>query len=97
MLQKSGLQSRGWKWGWAAMLAALTVLPGAVQAQDYPSKPIKIIVPFPPGGHTDILGRLIAQKMTTSFGQSVIIENRPGANGIMGSDVAARAPADGYT
>jgi len=67
-------------------------------AQDaYPAKPVRIVAPFPPGGSTDVLCRIIAQKLTISFGRQMIVDNRPGAGGSIGHDVAARAPADGYT
>ncbi len=68
-----------------------------VQAQDFPSKPVKLIVPFPPGGGTDILARPIAQKLYEKWGQTVIVENRGGAGGNIGTKAAADAPADGYT
>ena len=79
---------------WLALWAGCTTL---VQAQDFPSKPVKLIVPFPPGGGTDILARPIAQKLTEKWGQTVIVENRGGAGGNIGTKAAADAPADGYT
>ena len=66
-------------------------------ADNYPSKPIKAIVPFAPGSATDQIGRAFAAKMAESLGQPVVIENRPGANGMIGADVVAKSPADGYT
>jgi tripartite-type tricarboxylate transporter receptor subunit TctC len=66
-------------------------------AQAYPTKPIRMIVPFPPGGPTDIVGRLVAGEMEKRIGQPVVVENRPGAGGTVGSSAAASAPADGYT
>ena len=66
------------------------------QAQAYPSKPIKMIVPFPAGGTTDIVARLVAQRMTETLGQPVLVDNRAGANGAIASEFVARAPADGY-
>lgn len=66
-------------------------------ADNYPSKPIKAIVPFAPGSATDQIGRAFAAKMAESLGQPVVIENRPGANGMIGADLVAKAPADGYT
>jgi tripartite-type tricarboxylate transporter receptor subunit TctC len=70
---------------------------GIAFPQAYPSKPIRLLVPFPPGGPADILGRVIAQKMSEDFSQQVIVDNRPGANTIIAAELAARAPADGYT
>ena len=66
-------------------------------AQGYPGKPVRIIVPFPPGGATDIVTRIVAQKLTEVWGQSVIVENRSGAGGNIGGEAAANAPPDGYT
>src|SRR5688572_16262151 len=66
-------------------------------AQTYPNRPIRIIVAYPPAGTTDILARLVAQKMNETWRQPVIVENRPGANGNIGTDIAARATPDGYT
>lgn len=66
-------------------------------AQSYPAKPIKLIVPFPPGGNTDIVGRLIAQKLSDGLGQQVYVENRGGAGGTIGAEAAAKSPPDGYT
>src|SRR5262245_35127857 len=80
----------------AALLIVALGAPAAF-AQSYPAKTIRIIVPYPPGGGTDTAARLIAQKMSTSLGRSVIIENRAGANGNIGTDAAAKAAADGYT
>ncbi|MGZ8212109.1 MAG: Bug family tripartite tricarboxylate transporter substrate binding protein, partial [Burkholderiales bacterium] len=70
---------------------------GAATADVYPNRPIRIIVAYTPAGTTDILARLIGQKMTENWGQSVIVENRPGANGNIGTEIAARATPDGYT
>lgn len=80
-----------------ALLASTLVLsPAAVLAQAYPSKPIRMILPFPPGGPTDITGRLIAQKLSEQLGQSVVPENRPGAAGNLGLELGAKANPDGY-
>jgi len=80
-----------------AFLGLLLLCATAALAQGYPSKPIHLIVPFPPGGPTDIVGRLVGQKITEGLGQPVIVENRAGAGGTVGSSAAAKAPADGYT
>jgi len=69
----------------------------APQAQSYPSKPIRLIVPFPPGGPTDIFGRVLGQKMSQQLGQPILVENRGGAGGTIGAEVAAKSPGDGYT
>ncbi len=84
-----------------ALVGAIGVL-GLAQsftalAQDYPNRAVKIVVPYAPGGSTDILTRIVAQKLTGRTGQSFIVENRPGANGIIGTEGVARSPADGYT
>jgi tripartite-type tricarboxylate transporter receptor subunit TctC len=84
------------------LLAMLPALPSAAQetseaAKAFPSRPIRIIVPFPAGGPTDILARVVAQRMSEDWGQPVIIENRPGANTVIGAQQVARAAPDGYT
>lgn len=83
----------------AAAVAALSVLAVAApaQAQSYPAKPVRLILPFPPGGGTDILGRMLAQKLGENLGQQVIAENRPGAGGNVGAEYASRQAPDGYT
>jgi tripartite-type tricarboxylate transporter receptor subunit TctC len=70
---------------------------GLIHAQAFPNKPLRFIVPYPPGGGTDILGRALGQIIGESVGQPVIVENRPGANGAVGSDIVAKSAADGYT
>lgn len=81
----------------ALLISIAATLPGTVLAQAYPSKPIRMILPFPPGGPTDITGRAIAQKLTEQLGQTVVPENRPGAAGNLGLELGAKAPPDGYT
>src|SRR5262245_17214618 len=76
---------------WAALTPAL------LQAQAYPAKPVRIIVPFSPGGGTDIVTRLLAQKLTEMWGQQVVADNRAGASGNIGGELVAKSPADGYT
>lgn len=78
----------------AIALAAVTV---AAQAQNFPTRPIKLIIPFPPGGATDIVGRGVADQMTKVLGQAVVVENRGGAGGSIGADAVAKAAPDGYT
>jgi len=69
----------------------------AASAQQYPSRPVKMIIPFPPGGTLDTLGRNLAQKLGEQMGQQFVVENKPGGNGTIGADAVAKAPADGYT
>jgi tripartite-type tricarboxylate transporter receptor subunit TctC len=76
-------------------LAAALVVSGSAFAQQYPSKPVKIIVPFPPAGVTDIVARLVAQKLSDKFGEQFYVENIAGAGGNLGMGQAARAPGDG--
>ena len=73
------------------------LLAGAVAAQGFPSKPVRLIAPFPAGGSLDTIARTLAPPMVRSLGQTVIVENRPGGTGVIGVEVVARAPADGYT
>src|SRR5437762_2680240 len=81
---------------WLAILIA-SLAAGAAGAQQYPSKPVKIIVGFAPGGGSDFIARVIAQKLTDRLGTQVIVENRPGAGSVLGSEVAVKSPPDGYT
>jgi len=76
---------------------ASAIAGSAALAQSYPAKPVRLIVPFPPGGNTDVLGRLMAQKLSEALGQQFFVENRAGGAGTVGADAAAKAPADGYT
>src|SRR5437773_7687221 len=72
-------------------------LVNAAQAQTFPSKPVRIVVPFPPGGTADITSRVLAVHMARGLGQTVIVENRPGGSTIIGTEFVARSPADGHT
>ena len=83
--------------GWMLALAGVTVVAGGAAAQSYPSKPVRLIVPFSPGGAADVPMRIIAQKLSEQMGQQVVIENRPGAGSTIGADLAAKAVPDGYT
>jgi tripartite-type tricarboxylate transporter receptor subunit TctC len=77
--------------------AVLVALAAVAQAQNYPLRPVRFIVPFAPGGNTDVQGRLIAQKLSDKWGQQVVVDNRAGAGGTLGVEMLAKAPADGYT
>lgn len=82
----------------SVLAVAALLLPLQVQAQVWPTaKPITMVVPFPPGGPTDIVARLLAQHLSQQLGQSIVIDNKPGANGNIGNSLVAKAPADGYT
>lgn len=78
-------------------LTPLALAPFASHAQAFPARPVKIVVPYPPGGATDILGRMISAQLQAAWGQSVVVENKPGASGVLGNDSVAKAPPDGYT
>jgi tripartite-type tricarboxylate transporter receptor subunit TctC len=80
----------------AGVCVAAAVAPGAV-AQEWPARPVKIVAPFAPGGSADTLGRLVAERLAARLNQSFVVENRPGAGGVIGSEVVAKAPPDGYT
>lgn len=78
-------------------LLLLASPPAAAQTQNYPAKAIRVVVPFPPGGFSDVFGRILAGKMHESWGQPAVVENRPGAGGNIGADIVAKSPPDGYT
>lgn len=78
-------------------LGMASFAPVAAMAQNYPAKPVRVIIAWPPGGANDIAGRIVAMKLTENTGQQFVIDNRGGASGIVGSDVVAKSPADGYT
>ena len=79
------------------LLGAGSVASPALAQQDYPSRPIRLIVPYPPGGPTDIMGRIASEVLTRGLNQNVIVDNRGGAATAIGAEMAGRAPADGYT
>lgn len=83
------------RFGAACLCAA--VIPAGVVAQSYPTKPIRMVVPWSPGGTSDTIARILGQKMTEAWGQQIVIDTRPGASGIIGTEIAMRAPGDGYT
>jgi tripartite-type tricarboxylate transporter receptor subunit TctC len=81
----------------AIAAASLVALPLGVSAQDFPARPIRLVVPFPPGGPTDVLARIVATRLGERLGQPVVIDNKPGASGMIGADMVAKAAPDGYT
>jgi len=85
------------KYAAAAIVVASVLAPMAVFSQAYPTKTVRILVPWPPGGANDVVGRVVAQRMTEQLGQQCIVENRGGASGVVGADLVAKGPADGYT
>jgi tripartite-type tricarboxylate transporter receptor subunit TctC len=106
MFKSSSPRRRGssfaaaWLLAWIPAFAGMTMAvfaPMTVHAQTYPAKPIKIVVPYPPGGFNDTLGRTLAAKFTQDWGQPAIVENKPGANTLIGSDYVAKSAPDGYT
>jgi tripartite-type tricarboxylate transporter receptor subunit TctC len=83
--------------GLPAALLAMAVMAPSAMAQDYPNRPVRIIVPFAPGGSADVFGRFIAQRLQDALGQSFVVDNRPGAGSVIGTDAVAKAAPDGYT
>ena len=81
----------------ASFATALTLAPAVHAVEAYPTRPIRLVVPFAPGGGTDMMARLVGSRLSQSLGQSVVIENRPGAGTMLATELVARAPADGYT
>lgn len=87
-----------WRGFLAGIVAgAMTLISGQVLAQDWPTKPVRFVVPFPPGGTVDLIGRLVSPHLSAALGQQVIVDNRPGASGSLGAGLVAKAPPDGYT
>ncbi len=84
--------------GWLLTVAGMSGLAAAAQTPDYPNRPIRLVVAFPPGGNVDVFARLLARQVEAQLGQQIVVDNRAGgANGIVGYDIVAKAPADGYT
>jgi tripartite-type tricarboxylate transporter receptor subunit TctC len=82
---------------WISLAVSITAMPGAAYAQVYPSKTIRYVVPFPPGGITDMMARTIGQKASESWKQPIVVDNRPGGNALIGADLVAKSSPDGYT
>ena len=79
------------------LAAGLAAMAGQAQTARYPDRPVKVLVGFAAGGGTDVAARILAQKLTDALGQTVMVENRPGASGMIAAETAAKSPADGYT
>ncbi|MBI2226097.1 MAG: tripartite tricarboxylate transporter substrate binding protein [Betaproteobacteria bacterium] len=88
---------KAWFAGAFCVVSSLPLAAGAAAPDDYPNRPLRFIVPFPAGGSTDIIARIIGQRLTESMGRPVVIDNRPGAAGLLGAEIVAKAPPDGYT
>ena len=80
-----------------ALAAAISLVPFAAFAQNYPVKPVRVVIPWPPGGANDVVGRVLAQRLSENLGQQFVVENRGGASGTIGADFVAKGPTDGYT
>ncbi len=89
--------TRRWFRGLLTGLLAAFLASGQALAQDYPNKPVRLVVPLAPAGAADILGRLVAERLSAAWGQSVVVDNKPGASGHVGAQIVARSPGDGYT
>ena len=81
----------------ALVAIGLTICASAVHAQDYPTRPIKLVIPQAPGAGADLVGRMLADRMSQELRQPVVVDNKPGANGVLASSLVVREPADGYT
>ena len=81
-----------------ALLGAAMLAPAIAEAQPWaPTRPLRLVIPFPPGGTTDLVGRMVAERLAPKLGQPVIVENKPGAGGNIGADFVAKSPPDGHT
>src|SRR5580692_12296380 len=93
------MQVRKWRIsvGLFGLLAAIAASAAPARADDYPTRTIRLIIPFAPGGSNDVVGRIVANQLGQKLGQQVFVDNRPGAGGVLGSDMAAKSAPDGYT
>lgn len=96
-MKAQGRRTKAWLAGALCVVSSLPLAANAAAPDDYPNRPLRFIVPFPAGGSTDIIARILGQRFTESMGRPVVIDNRPGAAGLLGAEIVARAPADGYT
>jgi tripartite-type tricarboxylate transporter receptor subunit TctC len=87
----------GWRARLGLLIAAIAALSAPAAAQSWPTKPVKIVVPFGPGGPADVYARILGQALSEVLGQQFVIDNRPGAGAVIGTEIAAKAPPDGYT
>jgi tripartite-type tricarboxylate transporter receptor subunit TctC len=96
-MEESEMKSSSRGWSLACFAALLAAASAAVCAQPYPAKPVRLVVPFVPGGNTDIIARVVAPEMSKALGQQLVIENRGGAGSTIGTEMAAKSHPDGYT
>ena len=96
-MKAQGGRTKAWLAGALCVVSSLPLAANAAATDDYPNRPLRFIVPFPAGGSTDIIARIIGQRLTESMGRPVVIDNRPGAAGLLGAEIVAKAPPDGYT
>jgi tripartite-type tricarboxylate transporter receptor subunit TctC len=96
VLMLAGLACIAWTHAWGQPATSLDKSPGG-SGQDYPNHPIRLVLPFPPGGNVDTFTRVLARQLESQLGQTIVVDNRGGANGIIGFDIVAKAPPDGYT
>src|ERR671916_458604 len=90
-------QSRGARKILVLIAAALSLVPALAPAQQYPIKPVRVVIPWPPGGSNDVVGRIVAQKLSETTGQQFVVDNRGGAAGMIGAEFVAKSAPDGYT
>ena len=94
---KTMISIKNWLSGSLFIAVLLNFLASTAIAQNYPSKPLRLVVPYPPGGAVDLTARLLSQRLVQALGQAIVIDNRPGAAGHLGAELVSKATADGYT